>query len=57
LNATRREGDLTGVRATSGGVTTTRWIRTGDTMGNMIEVLAGLAVGDTIWMPSGVARQ
>ncbi len=57
VSATRREGDLTGVRATNGGVTTTRWIRTGDTTGTMIEVLSGLAIGDTIWMPSGIAKE
>lgn len=57
VNAIRREGDLTGVRATHGGITTTRWIRTGDTSDGLTEVLSGLAAGDTIWVPAGTARQ
>jgi RND family efflux transporter MFP subunit len=55
--AVRREGDMTGVQATSGGVTTTRWIRLGATIGNSVEVLAGLAAGDTVWVPSGAAQE
>ena len=53
--ALRHEGDLVGVLATSGGTTTTRWIRTGATIGNQVEVLAGLAAGDTIRVPGGSA--
>jgi RND family efflux transporter MFP subunit len=55
--AVRREGDLTGVQATSGGVTTTRWIRLGAGLGASVEVLAGLAAGDTVWVPSGAAKE
>lgn len=56
-HAVRREGDLTGVTATSGGVTTTRWIRTGEPRGSMVEVLAGLADGDTVWVPASNAKE
>ena len=55
-SALRREGDLVGVTVTSGGTTTTRWIRTGTTVGDRVEVLAGLAAGDTVRVPSGAAN-
>lgn len=55
--AVRHEGDLTGVTATSGGVTTTRWIRTGQAHGSFVEVLAGLADGDTVWVPASAAKE
>lgn len=55
--ALRREGDLTGVTVTSGGVTTTRWIRVGATVGDRVEVLAGLAAGDTVRVPVGAAKE
>lgn len=50
--ALRREGDLTGVTVTSGGTTTTRWLRLGATLGDRVEVLAGLAAGDTVLVPA-----
>ncbi len=55
--AVRKEGDLTGVTATSGGVTTTRWIRTGSVRGSFVEVLAGLADGDTVWVPASAGKE
>ncbi len=55
--AVRQEGDLSGVTVTSGGVTTTRWIRTGVARGTFLEVLAGLAVGDTVWVPAGAGKE
>lgn len=55
--AVRREGDMTGVLVSAGGVTTTRWIRVGATTGETIEVLAGVAAGDTVWVPRGAGRE
>lgn len=55
--ALRREGDLVGVSVTSGGTTTTRWIRTGNAVGDRIEVLAGLAAGDTVRVPNGSSKE
>ncbi len=55
--ALRREGDLTGVTVTDAGVTTTRWIRIGATVGDRVEVLAGLAAGDTVRVPNGAAKE
>ena len=56
-SALRHEGAMTGVLVTSGGATTTRWIRVGVTSGTVTEVLAGLAQGDTVWVPSGAGRE
>ena len=56
-SALRREGDLTGVTVASGGVTTTRWIRTGALVGDRIEVLAGLAAGDTVYVPNAPVKE
>lgn len=56
-SALKREGDLVGVTVTSGGVTTTRWIRAGATVGDRVEVLAGLAAGDTVRVPNGAAKE
>ncbi|HEX4932257.1 MAG TPA: efflux RND transporter periplasmic adaptor subunit, partial [Gemmatimonadaceae bacterium] len=53
--ALRREGDLVGVLVSSGGVTTTRWLRTGTLVGDHVEVLAGLAAGDTVRVPNAGA--
>jgi RND family efflux transporter MFP subunit len=44
-------GDLTGVRIWSGGDVMTRWIRTGRRHGEAVEVLSGVAPGDTLVMP------
>lgn len=57
VGALRREGDLTGVTVTSGGVTTTRWIRVGTTVGDRVEILAGLAAGDTVRVPNGASKE
>ncbi len=50
--AIRREGDLTGVVVTAGGQATTRWLRLGAARGEQVEVLAGLAAGDTVIVPA-----
>lgn len=50
--AIRREGDLTGVTVTAGGKATTRWLRLGTALGDRVEVLAGLAAGDTVIVPT-----
>ncbi|MDP1860763.1 MAG: efflux RND transporter periplasmic adaptor subunit [Gemmatimonadaceae bacterium] len=55
--AVRREGDLPGVLLKSGATTTTRWIRVGGMQGNMLEVLSGLVVGDTVLVPNAPARE
>jgi RND family efflux transporter MFP subunit len=56
-SALRRDGDLTGVTVTAGGVTMVRWIRTGEHIGDRIEVLAGLAAGDTVVVPTALAKE
>jgi multidrug efflux pump subunit AcrA (membrane-fusion protein) len=56
-SAIRREGDLSGVLVTVGGKATTRWLRLGATLGDRVEVLAGLAAGDTVLVPSGRAKE
>jgi RND family efflux transporter MFP subunit len=56
-SALRRDGDLTGVTVTAGGVTMVRWIRTGGQVGDRIEVLAGLAAGDTVVVPTALAKE
>jgi RND family efflux transporter MFP subunit len=56
-SALERQGDLVGVwvRGASGDVR--RWIRTGSRIGNGVEVVSGLAQGDTLVVPSAsVAR-
>ncbi|MEP7384441.1 MAG: efflux RND transporter periplasmic adaptor subunit [Gemmatimonadota bacterium] len=55
--ALRHEGDLTGVTTSSGGVTTTRWIRVGRARGAFVEVLAGLADGDTVWVSTSAGKE
>ncbi|HET9266990.1 MAG TPA: efflux RND transporter periplasmic adaptor subunit [Vicinamibacterales bacterium] len=50
-------GDLTGVRVRSGKDVITRWIRAGRRHGDAVEVLSGVAPGDTLVMsglPDGV---
>jgi hypothetical protein len=46
-----RQGDLAGIRVRSGGATVTRWVRLGQVHGAVVEVLTGLAAGDTVVMP------
>lgn len=50
-SAVIRRGDLTGVRVRTGDATPLRWIRLGDRLDGLVEVLAGLAPGDVIVMP------
>lgn len=52
-----REGDLVGVWVRKERGDIRRWIRTGDTMGDKVEVLSGLESGDTLVVSaSSVAR-
>jgi RND family efflux transporter MFP subunit len=52
--AVTRDGDLTGVRVVRDGAVELRWVRLGRRVGTDIEVLAGLAAGDTVVVPAGV---
>jgi len=56
-SAVRREGDLAGVAVASGGGATTRWLKLGATAGRYVEVLAGLAAGDTVLVPLASGRE
>ena len=47
-----REGDLTGVTLRTVTGDDRRWIRTGATLGQMVEVTAGLRSGDTVIVPT-----
>jgi multidrug efflux pump subunit AcrA (membrane-fusion protein) len=52
-----REGDLVGVWVRKERGDIRRWIRTGDRIGDKVEVLSGLESGDTLVVPaSSVAR-
>ena len=44
-------GDLTGVRIRSGPDVVTRWVRAGRRYGEKVEVLSGVAAGDTLVLP------
>lgn len=48
-----REGDLTGVRVRTASGDELRWIRLGRRYHTMVEVLAGVAPGDTVLVPEG----
>jgi RND family efflux transporter MFP subunit len=48
-----RRDDLTGVHARTGGVAALRWVRLGGPIGDGIEVIAGLAPGDSVLLPAG----
>lgn len=47
------QGDLTGVYLRKAGTVELRWIRLGSIHGDRIEVLSGLAPGDTVLVPTG----
>lgn len=55
VGAVVRNGDLTGVRLRVGAATVTRWVRLGREHGAMVEVLSGVAAGDSIIVPAGPA--
>ncbi|MEO8032532.1 MAG: efflux RND transporter periplasmic adaptor subunit [Gemmatimonadota bacterium] len=48
-----RQGDLTGVRAVTGGQPALRWVRLGAPIAGYVEVLSGLAPGDTVVVAGG----
>lgn len=48
-----REGDLAGVVVRRGGVDGRVWVRTGNRIGSGVEILSGIAPGDTIVVPGG----
>ena len=50
-----RNGDLTGVRVRAGGRIVTRWVRLGTERAGAVEVLSGLAAGDSIVVPAAPA--
>ncbi len=52
--AIRRDGDLNGVTLAQNGAST-RWLKLGRTIGASVEVLSGLASGDSILVPERVA--
>lgn len=49
--AVTRQGELTGVRVTAGGTSSLRWVRLGRSYGPLVEVLSGVARGDTVLVP------
>ncbi|MBP2648215.1 MAG: hypothetical protein H6Q77_1839 [Gemmatimonadetes bacterium] len=53
VEAVVRQGDLTGVRVTSAGSSSLRWVRLGRVHGAMIEVYSGLAGSDTVLVATG----
>jgi RND family efflux transporter MFP subunit len=46
------EGDLVGVRIAGAAGSELRWIRVGDTHGDMVEVLSGIRAGDRVMVPA-----
>ncbi len=48
-----RQDDLTGVHAIVAGQSSLRWIRVGRPVADAVEVLSGLAPGDTVLVPTG----
>lgn len=50
-----RNGDLAGVRVQAGGRIATRWVRLGKERAGAIEVVSGLAAGDSIVVPAAPA--
>jgi RND family efflux transporter MFP subunit len=57
VRAVRREGDLSGVAVVQGAGTVTRWVRLGASVGDQVEVTAGLAAGDTIVVPTAGTKE
>ncbi|MFN8573851.1 MAG: efflux RND transporter periplasmic adaptor subunit [Gemmatimonadaceae bacterium] len=51
------EGDLTGVRIKGASGPTIRWVRTGRTFGDFVEVVAGLDVGTVVLVPTRSAEK
>ena len=49
-----RQGDLAGVYTVSAGQPTLRWVKLGRSMDGSVEVLSGLAPGDTVLVAGGV---
>jgi hypothetical protein len=47
------QGDLTGVRVVAAGQSSLRWIKAGRTDGTMVEILSGLAAGDSVLVTGG----
>lgn len=47
-----RNGDLVGVRVHAGGRIVTRWVRLGKVWAGAVEVLTGLAAGDSVVVPA-----
>lgn len=43
-----RQGDLTGVQVVAAGASSLRWVKPGRSAGGMIEILSGLAPGDSV---------
>ncbi|MES2125504.1 MAG: efflux RND transporter periplasmic adaptor subunit [Gemmatimonadota bacterium] len=48
-----RQGELTGVRTVKGSDTSLRWVKLGRPVGNAVEILSGLAIGDTVLVGGG----
>jgi len=48
-----RQGDLTGVRAVAAGQASLRWVKLGRSVNGAVEVLSGLAAGDTVLVSAG----
>ena len=48
-----RQGDLAGVRTVAAGQASLRWVTLGRAIGGAVEVLSGLAPGDTVLVPGG----
>jgi RND family efflux transporter MFP subunit len=53
VGAVVRQGDLAGVRTVSAGEPTLRWVKLGRTTNGSVEVLSGLAPGDTVLVAGG----
>lgn len=54
-DAIARQGDLTAAWRMTGGRRALTWVRTGDAHGGLVEVLSGLAPGDTVLVMHGEA--
>lgn len=48
-----REGDLVGVRVRTGSGVDLRWVKAGDRVGSMIEILSGVRSGEQVLVPGG----